>query len=96
VRGYEQVETPPHPHRWRDATSPRKRGEVEAVRPRTFPANVPKSDGTLTFSATIRRDVNHMQTITVITLLALLTISGAVISDRILTGEGQPVVSLRF
>jgi hypothetical protein len=28
----------------------------------------------LTFSATIRRDVNPMQTMTVITLLALLTI----------------------
>jgi hypothetical protein len=38
-----------------------------------------------------------MQTITVITLLALLTISGAVISDRILTsGEAQTVVAVRF
>ena len=35
-----------------------------------------------------------MQTITVITLLALLTISGAVISDRVLTGA--PVVAVRF
>jgi len=68
----------------------------EAARPRSFPGNVPKLDRTLTFSATIRRDVNQMQTITVITLLALLTISGAVISDRILTGEGQPVVAVRF
>ena len=63
---------------------------------RSFPGIVPKRDKTLTFSATIRRDVNQMQTITVITLLALLTISGAVISDRILTGEGQPVVAVRF
>jgi len=50
----------------------------------------------LTFSATIRNDVNHMlQTITVITLLALLTISGAVISDQVLTNQGQPV-AVRF
>jgi len=50
----------------------------------------------LTFSATIRRDVNHMQTITVITLLALLTISGAVISDRVLTNQEQPMMAVRF
>jgi hypothetical protein len=37
-----------------------------------------------------------MQTITVITILALLTISGAVISDQILTGQEQPVVAVRF
>jgi hypothetical protein len=37
-----------------------------------------------------------MQTITVITILALLTISGAVISDRILTGEGQQIVAVGF
>ncbi len=47
----------------------------------------------LTFSATIGRDVNAMQTITVITLLALLTISGAVISDQILTRQEYPVKS---
>jgi hypothetical protein len=37
-----------------------------------------------------------MQTITVITLLALLAISGAVVSDRMLTGEAQTVVAVRF
>jgi hypothetical protein len=37
-----------------------------------------------------------MQTITIITLLALLTISGAVISDRVLTTQEQPVVAVRF
>jgi hypothetical protein len=37
-----------------------------------------------------------MQTITVITLLALLTISGAVISDQVLTHQAQPVVAVRF
>ena len=47
----------------------------------------------LTFSATIRNDVNHMQTITVITLLALLTISGAVISDQVLTNQGGSVLT---
>ena len=36
-----------------------------------------------------------MQTITVITLLALLTISGVVVSDQILTREAQPV-AVRF
>jgi hypothetical protein len=36
-----------------------------------------------------------MQTITVITILALLTISGAVVSDRLLTSQEQPV-TVRF
>lgn len=36
-----------------------------------------------------------MQTITVITILALLTISGAVVSDRLLTGQEQSV-TVRF
>ena len=54
-----------------------------------IPAIVPKRDKTLTFSATIRRDVDDMKTITVITILALLTISGAVISDQILTGQAS-------
>jgi hypothetical protein len=43
----------------------------------------------LTFSATIGSDVDPMRTMAVITILALLTISAAVISDQILTGEGQ-------
>jgi hypothetical protein len=40
-----------------------------------------------------------MKTITVITILALLTISGAVISDQILTSQdlaGQQTVAARF
>ena len=65
-------------------------------RPHSYPGNVPKRDKTLTFSATIQVDVNHMNTITIITILALLTISGAVISDRILTGQDQQVVAIRF
>jgi hypothetical protein len=44
----------------------------------------------LTFSATIRGDGGGMRTITVITILALLTISGALISDQILTGQERP------
>ena len=59
------------------------------------PGFVPKMRQALTFSATFRGDVNQMQTITVITILALLTISGAVISDRVLTGQEQ-VVAVRF
>jgi hypothetical protein len=47
----------------------------------------------LTFSATIRNDVNQIQTITVITLLALLTISGAVISGQVLTNQGGSVLT---
>jgi hypothetical protein len=42
---------------------------------------------TLTFSATIGGDLLPMKTMAVIMILALLTISGAVISDQILTGE---------
>ena len=64
-------------------------------RPRLFPGFVLKTDQMLTFSATFRDDVNHMQTITVITILALLTISGAVISDQMLTSREQPV-AVRF
>jgi hypothetical protein len=71
------------------------------VRPHSYPGFVPKRDRTLTFSATIRRDVNQMETITVITILALLAISGAVVSDQILTSQDlasqqQQVVAERF
>jgi hypothetical protein len=37
-----------------------------------------------------------MQTITVVAILALLTISGAVISDQILTNGEQSVAAVRF
>jgi hypothetical protein len=43
----------------------------------------------LTFSATIGNDHPSMQTLAVISLLALLTISGAVVSDHILTSDQQ-------
>jgi hypothetical protein len=39
----------------------------------------------LTFSATIWHDSDSMRTLAVISILALLTISGAVVSDQILT-----------
>ena len=60
-----------------------------------FPGFVLKTSQLLTFSATFGRDVNRMQTITVITILALLTISGAVISDQMLRNQEQPV-AVRF
>ncbi len=41
----------------------------------------------LTFSATIGSDIDPMRTMAVIMILALLTISGAVISDQILTRD---------
>jgi hypothetical protein len=44
----------------------------------------------LSFSATIGGDLKPMRTITVITILALLAISGAVISDQILTRQEHP------
>jgi hypothetical protein len=73
----------------------RRAGTRKSGRPHSYPGFVPKRDRTLTFSATIRRDVNQMQTITVITILALLAISGAVVSDQILTNQEQ-VVAARF
>jgi len=54
---------------------------------RSFRGFVPKTRQALTFSATISADVNLMQTMMVITILALLTISGAAISDQILTSQ---------
>jgi hypothetical protein len=41
----------------------------------------------LTFSATIQNDDDLMKTLAVISILALLTISGAVLSDLILTSD---------
>ena len=52
-----------------------------------FPGSVLKMLQALTFSATIGRDGARMKTMAVIMILALLTISGAVISDQILTSE---------
>jgi hypothetical protein len=54
-----------------------------------FPGIVLKMREALTFSATIRRDHLLMKTLAVISILALLTISGAVVSDQILTSDQQ-------
>ena len=41
----------------------------------------------LTFSATFRIDHGHRKTLAVISILALLTISGAAYTDQVLTSE---------
>jgi hypothetical protein len=51
------------------------------------PGLVLKMRQALTFSATIGSDAGPMRTMAVITILALLTISGAFISDQILTSQ---------
>lgn len=43
----------------------------------------------LTFLATIENDPRTMKTLAVISILALLTISGAAYTDQILTGDQQ-------
>ena len=52
-----------------------------------FPRNVLKMRQALTFSATFRIDHGHMKTLAVISILALLTISGAAYTDQVLTSE---------
>jgi hypothetical protein len=52
-----------------------------------FPWFVPKMRRALTFSATIENDDQTMKTLAVISILALLTISGAAWTDQFLTGE---------
>jgi hypothetical protein len=52
-----------------------------------FPWFVPKMRRALTFSATIENDDQIMKTLAVISILALLTISGAAWTDQLLTGE---------
>ena len=48
---------------------------------------VPKMHQTLTFLATIKNHHRVMQTLAVISLLALLAIGGAAYSDQILTSQ---------
>lgn len=55
-----------------------------------FPGIVAKSDQALTFLATIGTDLGTMKFLALISILALLTVSGAAISDQILTA-GQHV-----
>jgi hypothetical protein len=50
---------------------------------------VHKTRQALTFLATIENDDHGMKTLAVISILALLTISGAAYTDQLLTGDQQ-------
>jgi hypothetical protein len=50
---------------------------------------VPKMHQALTFLATIQNDHKPMKTLAVISILALLTISGAVYTDQLMTSAQQ-------
>jgi hypothetical protein len=50
---------------------------------------VPKMRQALTSLATIENDDHDMKTLAVISILALLTISGAAYTDQVLTGDLQ-------
>ena len=52
---------------------------------------VQKMRQALTFLATIENDDRTMKTLAVISILALLTISGAAYTDQLLTSEQQTV-----
>ena len=54
-----------------------------------FHGSVPKMRQALPFLATIEIDHDAMKTLAVISILALLTISGAAYTDRLLTGDQQ-------
>ncbi|WJR76512.1 hypothetical protein [Bradyrhizobium sp. NP1] len=56
-----------------------------------FPGIVPKMHQPLTFLATIGIDDLAMQTLAVISILALLTITGAAYTDQALTGDQRTV-----
>jgi hypothetical protein len=48
---------------------------------------VPKMRQTLTLLATIQADDQHMQTLVVISILALIAIGGAAYTDQLLTSQ---------
>ncbi|MBR1270969.1 hypothetical protein JQ629_26180 [Bradyrhizobium sp. AUGA SZCCT0222] len=50
---------------------------------------VPKMRQALTFLATIQIDRDDMKTLVVISILALLTVSGAAYTDQLFTGDQQ-------
>jgi hypothetical protein len=52
-----------------------------------FPGIVPKMHQRLTFLATIEHDFRPMKTLAVISILALLTITGAVWTDQLFTSD---------
>jgi hypothetical protein len=51
------------------------------------PGIVPKMHGSLTFLATIQNDPEAMKILAVISILALLTITGAVYTDQLFTSD---------
>jgi hypothetical protein len=51
--------------------------------------SVAKTRQALTFSATIGTDAGLMRTLAVISILALLAISGAAYTDQLFTGDQQ-------
>jgi hypothetical protein len=54
-----------------------------------FPGIVPKMRETLTFLATIGKQGLAMKILAVISILALLTITGAAYTDQLLTSDQQ-------
>jgi hypothetical protein len=52
-----------------------------------FPGIVAKMRGSLTFLATIENDFEAMKTLAVISILALLTITGAIYTDHVFTSD---------
>jgi hypothetical protein len=64
---------------------------LQCQTPRLFPWFVVKMRQALTFLATIENDHDGMNTLAVISILALLTISGAAYTDQILKND-QPTV----
>ena len=63
--------------------------EPGRVRPRLFLVLVLKMRQAQTFLATIENDHQAMKTLAVISILALLTISGAAYTDQLLTSDQQ-------
>jgi hypothetical protein len=54
-----------------------------------FPGIVPKMHQALTFLATIEHDDLTMKILAVISILALLTFTGAALTDQLLTSDQQ-------
>ena len=63
--------------------------QASGAGPRLFLRFVQKKRQALTFLATINNDDRSMRTLAVISILALLTISGAAYTDQILTSDQQ-------
>jgi hypothetical protein len=73
-----------------DTDRPCRRGDrisLQRIGPRLFLWFVQKMRQALTFLATIKNDLHGMRTLAVISILALLTISGAAYTDQTLTSD---------